>query len=202
MSPAKRKRWHEPADAPLYTKLKPAKNYVIQAAAADQIYIHGQEATAHDEQDNHPARISEAEKAYQFILGGNATFTLRSQETGTRYTYKVTLAEKRPGDKEDEWQKWFVALLSGPDNQNDFTYLGMIRANQFQLTRASRMKLDSLPVKAFHWTFANLVQHRFPDKLEIWHEGRCGRCGRKLTVPESIATGFGPECAGIIGGGL
>jgi len=30
--------------------------------------------------------------------------------------------------------------------------------------------------------------------LEIWHEGRCGRCNRKLTVPASIALGIGPEC--------
>jgi hypothetical protein len=33
----------------------------------------------------------------------------------------------------------------------------------------------------------------------VWHEGRCGRCGRKLTVPESIESGFGPECASILG---
>jgi len=28
----------------------------------------------------------------------------------------------------------------------------------------------------------------------VFHEGACGRCGRTLTVPESIASGFGPEC--------
>ena len=27
------------------------------------------------------------------------------------------------------------------------------------------------------------------------HSGCCGRCGRKLTVPESIDTGLGPVCA-------
>lgn len=32
-------------------------------------------------------------------------------------------------------------------------------------------------------------------ECEVWHEGRCGRCGRKLTVPESIETGIGPDCA-------
>jgi len=25
---------------------------------------------------------------------------------------------------------------------------------------------------------------------------RCGRCGRVLTVPESVESGFGPECIG------
>lgn len=28
------------------------------------------------------------------------------------------------------------------------------------------------------------------------YEGRCSRCGRKLTVPASIHHGLGPECAG------
>lgn len=36
-------------------------------------------------------------------------------------------------------------------------------------------------------------------KVEVWHEGSCGRCGRKLTVPESIANGLGPECAEKVG---
>jgi hypothetical protein len=31
--------------------------------------------------------------------------------------------------------------------------------------------------------------------VEFWHEGKCCRCGRKLTVPASIASGIGPECA-------
>jgi hypothetical protein len=39
-----------------------------------------------------------------------------------------------------------------------------------------------------------------PDGVVIWHEGRCGRCGRRLTVPESIESGYGPECIGKIGG--
>jgi hypothetical protein len=36
-------------------------------------------------------------------------------------------------------------------------------------------------------------------KVEIWHEGRCGRCARRLTVPASIVIGIGPECAEIMG---
>lgn len=36
-------------------------------------------------------------------------------------------------------------------------------------------------------------------RIEVWHEGRCGRCARRLTVPESILIGIGPECAEIMG---
>lgn len=28
--------------------------------------------------------------------------------------------------------------------------------------------------------------------------GRCGRCGRRLTDPESIRRGIGPECAALV----
>ncbi len=35
-----------------------------------------------------------------------------------------------------------------------------------------------------------------PEQLEVWHEGCCGKCGRKLTDAESIARGIGPECYG------
>lgn len=33
------------------------------------------------------------------------------------------------------------------------------------------------------------------NKLLYYHEGRCGKCARKLTVPESIINGIGPKCA-------
>jgi hypothetical protein len=39
-----------------------------------------------------------------------------------------------------------------------------------------------------------------PGGYKIHHEGRCGKCGRLLTVPESVETGIGPECAKRMGG--
>jgi hypothetical protein len=37
-------------------------------------------------------------------------------------------------------------------------------------------------------------------KLHYYHEGRCGRCARRLTVPESIVNGLGPVCLEKMGG--
>ena len=156
-------------------------------------------------------------EALRYILAGNATLTLRSRATGTRYTFKVTrvrddpknlqlplYAEKAVGkiiaEAEHKAPRYFVSLLSGPDNESDFNYLGMISDNVFRLTRKSRMTSDSLPVRAFAWAFTKLVQRVMPEALEVWHEGRCGRCGRKLSVPESISAGIGPECAGRMEG--
>lgn len=132
-----------------------------------------------------------------FMLAGNATLTFVSGKTGVRYTFKVRLADnKGEGTKSP---LYFVSLLSGPDNNADFTYTGVIRMTshglpQFQLTRASKLAESSVPVKAFRYVLNALASASMPENVEIWHEGRCGRCGRKLTVPTSIASGFGPEC--------
>lgn len=185
-----RKRWSDSTKEPLLATI----NRQVQDKAA---------AVAEHEASSETARIKTDESALKFILGGNATFTLRSKKTGTRYTYKVMLAPPRESAPPQERSTtFFVNLLSGPDNEHDFVYLGIIRTNVFSTTAKSRMNMESKPVKAFHWAFANLVKYMLPAELEIWHEGRCGRCNRKLTVPESIASGFGPECAGRMEGGL
>jgi Family of unknown function (DUF6011) len=126
-----------------------------------------------------------------FILAGNAYFTIRSVKTGARYTYRVSKAE-------DGTTKYFVSFLVGPDNYSNYKYLGMIENNTFRLTKASLnagFNRETKPVVAFSWTFEKLKANVEPPNTEIWHAGRCGRCGRKLTVPESIELGLGPECA-------
>ena len=50
-------------------------------------------------------------------------------------------------------------------------------------------------VRGGHYAKARLAAGSMPANVEINHEGRCGRCGRALTVPESVASGIGPESA-------
>ncbi len=132
-----------------------------------------------------------ADKALSFLLAGKAFVTFRSEKTQTRYTYRIVQAK----DKE----LWFVSLLIGPENSTSYSYLGVIQNNSFRLTPKSRLPIGSVPVKAFKWVFDRLVKGIEPKDVEIWHEGKCGRCGRLLTVPESIERGIGPECAGLMG---
>lgn len=151
-----------------------------------------------------PGNLRSAAAALQFILAGNAYFTVRSAKTGVRYTFRVSLGNCQTCSKQQACvcprrPPYFVNLLTGPENTSDYSYLGMITNKQFRLTRASKMKMDSVPVKAFCWVLEHLVGSKLPPQTEIWHEGRCGRCGRMLTVPESIEAGLGPECAGKVG---
>lgn len=129
----------------------------------------------------------------QFILAGNATFTLVGR--ASRFTFKVQQAEDNP-------QRFFVSAMTGSDNEASFTYVGMLNPTDgtVRLTKGSRLREDTPAVRAIRWALPFVFQGaRMPDAFAIFHEGRCGRCGRKLTVPESIVSGFGPECAGKVG---
>lgn len=132
--------------------------------------------------------------ALKFMLAGNAIFTLRSNRTGMRFTYWM----QAPKDlKEGERPTvWFVKLLIGPQNTTDYQYIGMVRNKRFTLTKASQLSGKAPAVVAIEWTLKMLFEQIDPH-VEIWHAGRCGRCGLTLTVPESIERGLGPKCAGL-----
>ncbi len=121
-----------------------------------------------------------------FILAGNATFTVRSEKTGNRFTFKV----RQPNNSVPH----FVSVLSGTDNENDFTFLGAIFNEKFYQPSAKKVSLSSPSAIAAKWVVSRVIAGQSLAGCEVWHEGKCGRCGRKLTVPESIETGIGPEC--------
>jgi hypothetical protein len=129
-----------------------------------------------------------------FSLAGNATLTMVSQKTGTRFTFKVSRAKDK--ETNEPRDMWFVSLLNGPDNESDFAYVGMINGGgKFNLTGRSRFAPETSCVKAFTFFWRFVSQDVMPPQMDVHHEGRCGRCNRKLTVPESIENGLGPECA-------
>ena len=128
-----------------------------------------------------------------FIFGGNATFTIMSEATQARYTYKVTARK----DNSDGKIIHFVKLLRGANNVEDYAYMGcIINKQRFTLTSKSKVSEKAKSVIAFDWFINKLVEgKKVPNSVHFYHAGRCARCGRKLTVPESIESGFGPECA-------
>lgn len=135
----------------------------------------------------------------QFLLAGDAYITLKSQLSGQHYTYQVTKAKQQGIPAFDAAEKWFVRVLA---NGDEYIYVGMIdpiRAPNLRLTKASKMDEGSSAVKAFRYFYGHLMQGRIAPQLEVRHDGRCGRCGRQLTHPESIDLGIGPDCAEIMG---
>jgi len=59
---------------------------------------------------------------------------------------------------------------------------------------------DKVKLAIFPWTWNRLVENKgLPDVIEVWHEGCCAQCARRLSVPASIELGYGPECASTRG---
>jgi len=129
----------------------------------------------------------------QFMLAGKAILTAQSLKSKKHYTYKILKAKGAIGNC------FLVFVLTGPDNSNDYTYMGMFNHDDgkgvFRTTK-SRIAADAKSFLAFNWIYKKLKSGGLPAGLYLQHAGKCGRCGRKLTHPDSLETGIGPECAG------
>jgi len=138
----------------------------------------------------------------EWVMAGKAIFTV-SNDKGEHYTYQVKMKQdgQRPA-------VWFVSLLTGQDNESDYSYLGCLRptTGHVDLTRASSMNDSSVPVRVIRWAMKVLWSGGvMPVGYGLNGCGRCGRCGRKLTRPEGIDPagyrfGYGPECFTKING--
>lgn len=132
----------------------------------------------------------------EFLTAGQAIFTVDNGK-GLHYTYRVEKATERAQPKPNLPPTWFVSLLTGPNNTNDYSYIGVLRNEQFVLTSKSRLPKDATAIKVITWAIGIIYgRNKLPEGYSIRHEGRCGKCGRPLTTPESIESGIGPVCAG------
>ena len=121
-----------------------------------------------------------------YLNAGNATFTIENQEN-KRYTYKVKLSKNL--------NRYFVYMLTGNNNETDYTYVGMLVFSNLVLTKASKYTCDTLAVKVFNYALDLIKGNKeLLSGYFLEHNGHCGRCGRKLTTPESIKAGLGPIC--------
>lgn len=139
-------------------------------------------------------RILDGSVARTFILAGSARVTLVSQKTNARYTYLVRISKRNDGDTRPPVH--FVSILTGPDNEECFQFLGTIFSDgMYRKSPNTNIGPRSPSALAFDYAWRYLTANEIPPFVEVWHEGRCGRCGRTLTVPESIEIGLGPVCA-------
>lgn len=151
----------------------------------------------------------------RFVQGGKATITVLNTKTGTRFTFMVSCKrEKQPkrGVAGKRISPYFVKLMTGSDNVVHYTYIGYVNPGR-SFSASNKPVPANVAAKvqagkaAWDWFWSVLNGRNNSDgsvrsktladyPVEVWHEGRCGCCGRKLTVPESIENGIGPICAG------
>ena len=140
----------------------------------------------------HETHLIDHASALDFILAGNSTFTILSKKTETRFTFKITNDKKNVNH-------YYVNLMNGSNNETDYIWLYDIYLDGGFPTLSHKKKWglnnEQPSWIALKYVIEHLLLNIPMPNLEIWHEGRCCRCGRKLTVPESIQSGIGPECA-------
>lgn len=124
-----------------------------------------------------------------FVLAGNALFSFKSLRTGDHYTFKVRGVWPRAEEPPTHWN---VSVLSGRDNTRSTNYKWIGRIDREGVFFGGLEHTPSF--RAFAWCWEHL-DSRCGERFEFRHAGRCGRCGRLLTVPASIDSGIGPECA-------
>ena len=141
------------------------------------------------------AQFVSPELALRYILGGKGRVTIRSQKTGARYTYKCSQPKKLWRRGGEDFYPTFVKVLSRHDNtaESSYMFIGLIGWDE-RMYACRGSHPDAPSYKALDWVLAQLGKGEF-NGADIWHEGVCCRCGRTLTVPESIMAGLGPICA-------
>lgn len=143
-----------------------------------------------------------------YILGGEAIFSLVSIATGKKFTYKCVQATRWDNklNKKVPYDRWFLSVLTGPDNNNDYTYAGTIDEKNnidrwiMRTTAKSGMTSEADSFQAFVAVLDILQSsveriNMYRQKLLIYHDGNCSICGKHLTSIVSVATSLGPVCA-------
>jgi len=145
-----------------------------------------------------------------FFLAGKATFTVKvpvafAEKNGTNLHYTFKIQQSEPSEKYPN-PAHFVKLLNGPDNTSDFAYLGKLIAGTGEVTLSGKSCAGegAWSVRIVRRVMAQFFEGEGLAAIqatgwEIDHMGKCGRCGRPLTVPESIECGIGPDCAEQMG---
>jgi hypothetical protein len=128
------------------------------------------------------------------LMAGNAIFTALHDESGERYTYHLYVA--KTGSEKGIVQ---VRLLTGPDNVNDYSELGIIDPHSGKLTLTGRATSSAVSVQLIQWLVSlAIAKQPAPDGVTLHHAGYCLRCRRLLTVPYPDnpyrVFGLGPEC--------
>lgn len=152
-------------------------------------------------------QFNDIKSVERYMLAGNARLTVVNTATGNRLTYRV---RRMPERDDGRAPGWFVSVLTGGNNDVDYAYLGCMWKSRDARVYApkvgyvhgarSRIGPEAPSARGFAWLVRQVFRRRaLPAGVEVWHDGRCGRCGRSLTVPESVATGLGPVCAAAEG---
>lgn len=155
--------------------------------------------------DEYGAIAAPEKIAHALRYGGRAVVTVRSLKTGHHVTINLVCRKRKPSG-----QGWVsratkagrlgiaegaeVVEVRDPDLEYGENYVGRFYVNDGEW-RAGR-GADAKRV----WTAERVIGYALagtPLPAEVFLATQCSFCGKKLTDPESVERGIGPECYGM-----
>lgn len=121
----------------------------------------------------------------------NGSHTIVNKTTGEHRTFKIHTVQK--GNLQG---KRILSLLTGSDNESDYRAFAFITDDDH--VAVWRKFRGTGHWNAYAYMIEQIIINQNPEwtaKYDHLLEGRCLRCNRKLTHPDSITLGIGPECA-------
>jgi len=151
-----------------------------------------------------PIARKTAEKMRQHATNiQNGTWTVQNQVTEEHRTFKI---ETQHEDAEFAPKKRILSVMTGKDNENDFTNFAFISDDGERIfvwkkfRRKDRWTRFQYYADMLHVLMAGRESAVGKDR-EYQHytctgSAKCYRCDRKLSNPLSLELGIGPKCAG------
>lgn len=122
-----------------------------------------------------------------FLLGGNCRCMIGNQKTGNCFSYHIKQGSKRLYfvNVETPAGRVYAGYIQDMSNKEGHRYMYVKGTN-------GAMSESLMPIQALLYVLNRA--DCLPAGVYVEHYGKCGVCGRKLTDPESMERGIGPNC--------
>ena len=126
----------------------------------------------------------------RFVLAGRSEFIVVS--ASVEYRFRIN----QPRRSMRGTRPHFVNLIEGGQRKYIGTiFTQKIGSHTFRSSAKSCYREGQTQFEVFNALFtAVFLGDGMPEDQIVRHVGNCGKCGRTLTEPESIARGIGPVC--------
>jgi hypothetical protein len=132
-----------------------------------------------------PEVLSQVLKSEKNNKGGR--FTVRSKSTGKDFTYQISRSQFR--------DKWYTQVYIETQYLS-FKHLGVFKSEG---VFKAGVPVTTPAAMGIGWLLKNVEKGRvaaIASQADIYHTGKCLKCGKELTDANSIEIGLGPVCRG------
>lgn len=120
-----------------------------------------------------------------------APFTIRSKKTGKDYTFKISQVS---------FMERNYLHISVETQYMNFKYLGWFKDGNIVKKNKDKNITEVITTpsaQAVGWLLRQLRDNKISNlesSVDVFHLGKCLKCGKTLTDSNSIESGFGPVC--------